>query len=44
MHKIDIGSAELSQVVAVVQIFCVSDFVSKLQPLQEIANYGVFPC
>lgn len=43
MHKIDVGSAELCQVVAAVQIFCGSNFVSKLQPLQKIANYGVFP-
>lgn len=42
MHKIDIGSAKLCQIIAPLQIFHGSNLVSKLQPLQAIVNYGAF--
>lgn len=43
MHKIDILSAKLCQFIAPLQIIPDSSLVSKLQPLQAIANCGVFP-
>lgn len=43
MHKTDTESAKLWPIIAPLQILHGSSLESKLQPLQAIANYGVFP-